>query len=109
MVLNILLSVAQWEREAIGERTRDALRHKINRRERCGKVRFGFDLASDGKTLVVNAGEQAVIRLMADLRSRGNTLREIADMLTARGIRTKEAKAAWTHTAVRRILERQAA
>lgn len=38
MVLNILLSVAQWEREAICERTRDALRHKIKRRERCGGI-----------------------------------------------------------------------
>jgi DNA invertase Pin-like site-specific DNA recombinase len=108
MVLNILLSVAQWEREAIGERTRDALRHKIRRRERCGKVRFGYDLADDGKTLVPNVDEQAVIGLMADLRGRGHTLREIADALTARGIRTKEAKAAWTHTAVRRILHRAA-
>jgi DNA invertase Pin-like site-specific DNA recombinase len=28
-VLNVMMSVAQWEREAIGERTREALRHKI--------------------------------------------------------------------------------
>src|ERR1035437_1902423 len=28
LVLNIMVSVSQWEREAIGERTRDAMRHK---------------------------------------------------------------------------------
>ena len=28
LVLNIMAAVSQWEREAIGERTRDALRHK---------------------------------------------------------------------------------
>ena len=28
LVLNVMASVSQWEREAIGERTRDALRHK---------------------------------------------------------------------------------
>ena len=28
LVLNIMTAVSQWEREAIGERTRDAMRHK---------------------------------------------------------------------------------
>jgi len=45
LVLNVLLSVSQWEREAIGERTKTALRHKIAKGQRCGKVRFGYDLA----------------------------------------------------------------
>jgi hypothetical protein len=31
MVLNIMGSVSQWEREAIGERTRDGMRHKRRR------------------------------------------------------------------------------
>ena len=48
LVLNVLMSVAQWERETIGERTKDALQHKIRNGERCGKVRFGFRLADDG-------------------------------------------------------------
>ena len=48
LVLNVLMSVAQWEREATGERTRDALQHKITKGERVGKVPFGFDLADDG-------------------------------------------------------------
>jgi len=29
LVLNVLITVAQWERETIGERTKEALRHKI--------------------------------------------------------------------------------
>jgi len=28
LVLNVMTAVSQWERETIGERTRDALRHK---------------------------------------------------------------------------------
>src|SRR5579864_2449459 len=28
LVLNVMAAVSQWEREAIGERTRDAMRHK---------------------------------------------------------------------------------
>jgi DNA invertase Pin-like site-specific DNA recombinase len=107
LVLNVLLSVAQWERETTGERTREALRHKIASGERCGKIRFGFDLADDGKTLVPNAAEQRAIALMTQLRSAGHTLRSVAAELSQRGIPTKEG-GTWTHTAVSRILQRAA-
>jgi DNA invertase Pin-like site-specific DNA recombinase len=107
LVLNVLLSVAQWERETTGERTREALRHKIRNGERCGKVRFGYNLADDGKTLVPNPTEQQAVALMIDLREAGYTLRQIAATLTARGIVTKEGGTVWTHTAVARILDRQ--
>ena len=40
LVLNIMVSVSQWEREAIGERTRDAMRHKRASGERVGTVPF---------------------------------------------------------------------
>jgi DNA invertase Pin-like site-specific DNA recombinase len=106
-VLNVLLSVAQWEREAIGERTRDALQHKIAKGERCGKVRFGFDLADDGKTLVPNTQEQEAIRLMQDLRAAGESLRDIAEELNRRGICTKEGRP-WKHTSAQGILARAA-
>ena len=68
-MLNVLLSVAQWERETTGERTREALHHKIRSGQRCGKVRFDYDLAGDGKTLVPNPAEQQAIALMTDLRA----------------------------------------
>ncbi len=108
LVLNVLLSVAQWERETIGERTRDALQHKIRNRQRCGKVRYGFDLAADGQTLLENPQQQAAIGEAAELRRQGRTLRQIAAELTARMIPTKEGNAVWTHTAVNRILTRAA-
>ena len=75
--------------------------------QRCGKVRFGYDLAGDGKTLLPNPAEQQAITLMTDLRVAGRTLRQIAAELTARHIPTKEGGAAWTHTAVGQILDRQ--
>jgi len=108
LVLNVLLSVAQWEREAIGERTKDALQHKIRCGERCGKVRFGYDLADDGKTLVPNVDEQDAIDLMASLRSDGWTYRAIAKNLTERRIRTKEG-GAWNHNSIYSIIKRMAA
>src|SRR5690348_10951065 len=38
LVITIMGAVSQWEREAIGERTRDALRHKRAQGERTGNV-----------------------------------------------------------------------
>jgi len=106
LVLNVLLSVAQWERECTGERTREALRYKIKNNERCGKVRFGYDLAEDGKTLVPNVVEQQTIELMASLRAAGRTLRQIATELTSQGIPTKEG-GPWAYAVIARILGRQ--
>lgn len=107
LVLNMLLSVSQWEREAIGERTRDVLRDKIRNGERCGKVRFGFDLAQDGKMLVPNPLEQRAIRLMRKLRESGESLRDIAAELNDRGIPSKEGRP-WLFTSVAGILARAA-
>jgi DNA invertase Pin-like site-specific DNA recombinase len=108
LVLNVLLSVAQWERETIGERTRDALQHKISKGERCGKIRFGYQLADDAKTLVELPKEQEAIHLIQSLKAKGESLRAIATELTNRGILTKEGKTKWTHTAVNGILKRAA-
>jgi DNA invertase Pin-like site-specific DNA recombinase len=108
LVLNVLMSVAQWERETIGERTRDAMAHKRARRERVGSVPFGFDLADDGATLVPNDAEQRVIADIRALRAEGHSLRRITDELTGQGIATKEGNTRWTHTAIAKILGRAA-
>src|SRR5271168_4711216 len=47
LVITIMGAVSQWEREAIGERTRDALRHKRGKGERVGNIEFGYRLAPD--------------------------------------------------------------
>jgi DNA invertase Pin-like site-specific DNA recombinase len=107
LVLNVLMSVAQWEREATGERTRDVLRHKIAKGERVGSVRFGFDLAADGTTLVANPVEQEAIGIMRELRSAGKSYPAICAELDARGIKTKEGKP-WLPMTVRNILLRAA-
>src|ERR1700724_1947111 len=48
LVINIMTAVSQWEREAIGERTRDALGHKRRQRERVGNIGFGYRLGAGG-------------------------------------------------------------
>ncbi len=85
LVLNVLASVSQWEREAIGERTSTALQHKKTLGEYIGgRVPFGYQLADDGSLVQVTA-EQAVLRKARALRSRGLSLRSIAEELHRAG------------------------
>jgi DNA invertase Pin-like site-specific DNA recombinase len=105
LVLHILGSVSQWERESIGERTRSALQHKIGRLQRVGRVRFGYDLAEDGVSLVPNEVEQAALAIIVGMRQAGHTLRSIAEALTSRQIRTKDGLATWSHSTVAYILK----
>jgi DNA invertase Pin-like site-specific DNA recombinase len=107
IVLNLLVTISQWEREVIAERTRDTLQHKIAKGERCGKIRYGFDLADDGATLTPNAQEQEAISFMRSLRAEGEAYMGIASKLNERGIPTKEG-GKWIWTSVKRILSRSA-
>ena len=107
LVLNVLISVAQWERETIVERTKDALRAKRERGEKTGgDVPFGYD-EIDGK-LIPNEKEQRIIELIKRLRSKGYGLKRIAKFLNENGFKTKKGRA-FTHIQVKRILSREVA
>src|SRR6202158_951930 len=73
LVLNIMVSVSQWERKAIGERTRDAMRHKLSKGERVGTVPFGYRLAADGVRLEADDIEQGILSRIHDLNAKGRT------------------------------------
>jgi site-specific DNA recombinase len=85
--------VAQWEREAIGERTAAALAHKAARGERVGEIPYGFALAADGVHLVEHGGEQLVIAAVRELRAAGLSLRAIVAQLDKRGLVARTGKA----------------
>lgn len=65
--------------------TRDALSRKRTRGERVGAVPYGSRLADDGRTLLDDEGEQAVIREARELRAAGLSLRGVAAELARRG------------------------
>lgn len=88
LVLNILASVSQWERETIGERTSVAMQHKQAKGEYIGGgTPYGFDLA--GGELVRNEAEQRVIAQAKQLHAAGLSLRKIAAELDRQGIKTR--------------------
>lgn len=66
LVLNVLVSVSQWEREAIGERTSTALQHLRRQGVKMGRAPYGWRYSqqtdADGRRVLVRVeAEQAVI------------------------------------------------
>ena len=88
LVLNILASVSQWEREIIAERTSDAMRHKQSQGEYIGGgAPYGFRLV-DGD-LIPDEVEQEIIQKAKDFHAAGLSLRKIAAELDKQGIKTR--------------------
>jgi len=104
--LNIMASLAQMERDLISERTKDALRHKISRNERAGQIPYGWVLAEDGKTLLMNVEEQRVIRLIKELHGKGLNYSAICRELTKQG--HQPLGSYWYAQSVKNILTRAA-
>jgi len=94
LVLNVLGSVAQWEREVIVERTIEAMSHKRSHGERTSlHAPYGFKIDADGKTLVEDEAEQAMLGAIREARARGLSQRAIVAELDRQGFTTRKGTA----------------
>lgn len=94
LVLNVLGSVAQWERETTSERTRDALAHKHANGERTSLYApYGYRLANNDKTLVADEAEQAMLAAIREARQRGLSQRAVVADLARQGFTTRKGTA----------------
>ena len=91
LMLNVLLSFAQFEREVTGERIRDKIAAAKRKGMWMGGVpSIGFDVVN--RQLVINEAEAAVVRRIFEEMLTIGSPTQIAANLTAEGITTK----AWT-------------
>lgn len=103
LVLNVLGSIAQWEREEIGERTAAALAVKKERGEKTGGlVPFGYDVTKEGK-LIINAMEQAALKIIEKLHMKNTSLRAIGTRLEELGYEPK-AGGKWHPQVIKQII-----
>jgi site-specific DNA recombinase len=114
LILNVLLSFAQFEREIISERTRD----KIAAARRRGKWTggppvLGYRLDSDRRVLTIEPDEAAVVRLAFEFYLRTNSIGIVAEQLNALGHHQKRRTTkggrsiggrSWDKNAVHRLL-----
>ncbi len=81
LVLNILVTVSQWEREAATERTAAVMQHlKASGRYTGGWPPFGWRADEEG-ALVPNDDELRIVARAKELRAAGKSLRAIAGVL----------------------------
>jgi site-specific DNA recombinase len=91
LMLNVLLSFAQFEREVTGERIRDKIAAAKRKGMWMGGVPpLGYDV--DNRLLVINETEAAVVRRIFEEMLTIGSPTQIAAKLTAEGVTTK----AWT-------------
>ena len=104
LVLNVLMSVAQWERETIRERTTEAMHHlKTQGRKTGGDVPYGFTAGADG-TLVADADEQAMLKAIRNASQRGLAQRGVVGELIQQGFVTRKGTA-FSLMQVQRIMQ----
>src|SRR3954447_16242376 len=98
LTLNILLSFAQFEREIIGERTRDKL-GAARRKGRWigGTPVLGYDVDPQGGRLIVNEAEAERVRHIFGIAAEAGSLQATLHRVQAQGLTTKE----WTSRAGR--------
>ncbi len=105
LIANLLTSVAQWEREQIGERTKAVLRHKkANGLVYAPQPPFGY--RQNGRCYVDAPDEQATISRVVALSVKGFSLREIAQRLNDDGGTRPRSGKAWYASTVRTVLKR---
>ncbi len=91
LVLNVLSSVSQWEREAIGERTSAAMQHmKAAGCYTGGHAPFGMQL--DGERLAPNKTEKATLTRARKLYDECENLHEVSRRLAAEGRMSRSGK-----------------
>lgn len=113
LVLHIIGSVSQWEREATSERTSVALSELKKRGVLVGGVPLGRrrtgEIDSDGHRVIVeDETEMAAVHRAVELRAEGRSLRQIARALSEEGHATKRG-GRWEAMTVGRILARMTA
>jgi site-specific DNA recombinase len=102
MCLNLMMTVYQWEREVISERTKAALHHKKSKGQPLGSAKFGSNITQSNITL--NLAEREILNLILELRTKGYTLQQIANYLNENNYLSKRGKS-WHQRTVKNVID----
>jgi DNA invertase Pin-like site-specific DNA recombinase len=106
-MLTVLAAACEMERAQIRDRCNAGRKARKLQGQRTGEVPYGWTLGADGKTLVENPEQQAIIKLIYSLADKGDSLRSIAAELNRRQVRTMKG-GRWHAQQIRNILARRA-
>jgi len=104
MVINMMLSVAEYELETLRERTKNGLQAMKRKGEAYCRRRYGYSATEDGR-FVENAEEMRIVERIQLAAELGYSLSAIASSLNEDGI-PAPLGGVWRHTTVRKIVQR---
>lgn len=108
MVFRVLSAINEFERDQLSERTIMAMAHLRNQNKRISaRIPLGYDLCSDGVSLIENEKEQELITKIETLRGEGRSLANIAQTLQTEGIKTKSGGKSFYPSTIKAILDRK--
>jgi site-specific DNA recombinase len=102
LLVNILGSIAEWERQTIAARTKAALQRKRENGEVYGPTPFGF--RRRGNRLLPDAKTMQTVADIFRLRKEGRTLQAICDDLMERKVKAPRGGTTWGPESVRIVL-----
>lgn len=105
MIFRLLAVLAEFERDLIGERTKSAMNHLRKNRRLIGAIPYGYDLASDGETLLDNKQEQKNFTLIMSFHAKGYSFRQIKTELEKLGIKAKRGGNCWHPSGLRYMIK----
>jgi site-specific DNA recombinase len=89
--LTVMAGAAELERNLIRERTSEAMGYvKSQGHKTGGDVPYGYAVAADGKTLVAQCGEQALLDAIRSARQRGLSQRQVVAEMAQQGYTTRK-------------------
>jgi DNA invertase Pin-like site-specific DNA recombinase len=105
LMRQIIDAFAEYERAVIRARTKSAMGVAKRQGRRVGHLPWGRSVSDDGRTLIVNVEEVAVLEEIRRLRHRGLTLDDIASELNQRGLSNRQGRS-WKPSFIGQLLER---
>jgi DNA invertase Pin-like site-specific DNA recombinase len=109
LILNVLTSVAQWEREAISDRTKESMQHMKAQGVILGAAPYGWkyiaELDAHGRRkLVESPEEQAGIKRICELYETDMYIWQICELIDAERVACRGAH--WNRRTIYRVLAR---
>jgi DNA invertase Pin-like site-specific DNA recombinase len=106
MVLTVMASVAEFEARRISERTRDALQAAKARGKALGANIPTVAAANAARASQAQEEARKLAPIILPMRERGDSLRTIAEALTAAGLTAPRGGTRWNENTVKRALAR---
>lgn len=104
LVLNILMSVAQWQREEIGKQVKQGMKAKTDKGEYTGgHAPLGWKKEKGSDELIPNKDEQELIEIVRDLRAKKLSYRKIAKEFKERQLKARKGHSNWSNSMIRRL------